>query len=85
MPLLSVLIFFPVLGGISLLFVERKIETVRLVALVVSLFELLFVLPIFFLFDICLHQIACMMSIQFSLDLTICFIIIKWKIKEIIK
>ena len=51
MPLLSVLIFFPVLGGISLLFVERKIETVRLVALVVSLFELLFVLPIFFLFD----------------------------------
>lgn len=51
MPLLSVLIFFPVLGGISLLFVERKVETVRLVALVVSLFELLFVLPIFFLFD----------------------------------
>ncbi|MDO5674456.1 MAG: NADH-quinone oxidoreductase subunit M [bacterium] len=51
MPLLSVLIFFPVLGGISLLFVERKIETVRLVALVVSLFELVFTLPIFFLFD----------------------------------
>ena len=51
MPLLSVLIFFPVLGGISLLFIERKLETVRLVALVVSLFELLFTLPVFFLFD----------------------------------
>ncbi|MGI6637911.1 MAG: NADH-quinone oxidoreductase subunit M [Desulfobulbus sp.] len=56
MPLLSVLIFFPVLGGLSLLFLERKAETVRLVALVVSLFELLFVLPIFFLFDKGTHQ-----------------------------
>lgn len=51
MPLLSVLIFFPVLGGLSLLFLERKTETVRLVALIVSIFELLFALPIFFLFD----------------------------------
>lgn len=55
MPLLSVLIFFPILGGLSLLFVERKTETVRLVALVVSLFELLFTLPIFFLFDKTTH------------------------------
>ena len=51
MPLLSVLIFFSVLGGLSLLFLERKTETVRLVALIVSIFELLFALPIFFLFD----------------------------------
>lgn len=51
MPLLSVLIFFPVLGGLSLLFLERKTEMVRLVALIVSIFELLFALPIFFLFD----------------------------------
>ncbi len=51
MPVLSVLIFFPVLGGLSLLFLERKTETVRLVALIVSIFELLFALPIFFLFD----------------------------------
>lgn len=51
MPLLSVLIFFPVLGGLSLLFLERKTETVRFVALIVSIFELLFALPIFFLFD----------------------------------
>ena len=37
--------------GLSLLFLERKTETVRLVALIVSIFELLFALPIFFLFD----------------------------------
>ncbi len=51
MPLLSLLIFFPVLGALSLFFVERKTETLRLVALVVSLFELLFALPILFLFN----------------------------------
>ena len=57
MPLLSVLIFFPVLGGLSLLFLERKTETVRLVALVISLLELLFALPIFFFFDKSTHLV----------------------------
>lgn len=51
MPLLSTLIFFPVFGALSLLFVERKTDTLRLVALVLTLFELLLALPILFLFN----------------------------------
>ena len=51
MPLLSVLIFFPVLGGLSLLFLERKTGTVRLAALVIAFLELLFTLPLLVLFD----------------------------------
>ena len=51
MPLLSCLIFLPVLGALSLLFMPRERATVRLVALLVSLFELFFAVPIIFLFD----------------------------------
>lgn len=51
-PLLSTLIFFPVLGGLSLLFVSRhQTATLRLMALIISLIELLLVLPVFLLFD----------------------------------
>jgi NADH-quinone oxidoreductase subunit M len=47
-PLLSTLIFFPVLGGLSLLFVSRhQTATLRMMALIISLIELLLVLPVF--------------------------------------
>ena len=48
---MSVLIFFPVLGGLSLLFLERKTGTLRLAALVIAFLELLFTLPLLVLFD----------------------------------
>jgi NADH-quinone oxidoreductase subunit M len=51
-PLLSTLIFFPVLGGLSLLVVPRQqTTTIRLMALFVSLVELLLTLPVALLFD----------------------------------
>jgi len=51
-PLLSTLIFFPILGGLSLLCVPRtQISTIRLMALFVSLVELLLTLPLVLLFD----------------------------------
>lgn len=51
-PLLSTLIFFPVLGGLSLLIVPRQqTATIRLMALFVSLVELLLTLPVVLLFD----------------------------------
>ncbi len=51
-PLLSTLIFFPVLGGLSLLFVPRQQSaTLRLMALIVSLIEFFLCLPIILLFD----------------------------------
>ena len=51
-PLLSTLIFFPVLGGLSLLAVPRQqVATIRLMALLISLIELLLCLPVALLFD----------------------------------
>lgn len=51
-PLLSTLIFFPVLGGLSLLLVPRQqTATIRLMALFVSLIELLLTLPLMLMFD----------------------------------
>ncbi len=51
-PLLSTLIFFPVLGGLSLLIVPRRqTATIRLMALIISLIEFALCLPIVLLFD----------------------------------
>ncbi|MBM9536272.1 NADH-quinone oxidoreductase subunit M [Desulfobulbus alkaliphilus] len=51
-PLLSTLIFFPILGGLSLLFIARdQTATLRMMALIITLIELLLVLPLFLLFD----------------------------------
>lgn len=51
-PHLSVLIFFPILGGLSLLIVPRQqTATIRLMALLVSLIELILCLPVVLLFD----------------------------------
>ncbi len=51
-PLLSTLIFFPILGGLSLLIVPRgNTATIRLMALIVSLVEFCLSLPLLLLFD----------------------------------
>ncbi|MCF6188052.1 MAG: NADH-quinone oxidoreductase subunit M [Desulfobulbaceae bacterium] len=51
-PLLSTLIFFPVIGALSLLLVDGKeVRTIRVMALIISLIELLLALPLWFLFD----------------------------------
>jgi NADH-quinone oxidoreductase subunit M len=51
-PLLSTLIFFPVAGALSLLVIRpEKSQTIRLMALIISLIELLLTLPLWFLFD----------------------------------
>lgn len=51
-PLLSTLIFFPVLGGLSLLVIPRQQSaTIRLMALFISLIELLLTLPVALMFD----------------------------------
>ena len=51
-PLLSTLIFFPVIGALSLLLVDGKeIRTIKVMALIISLIELLLALPLWFLFD----------------------------------
>ncbi|MCL2340910.1 MAG: NADH-quinone oxidoreductase subunit M, partial [Proteobacteria bacterium] len=56
MPLLSTLIFFPVLGGVSLLCVPRQhTTTIRTMALFVSLVELCLTLPLVLLFDKSTH------------------------------
>ncbi len=55
-PLLSTLIFFPIIGALTLLFVDRKnTETIRLMALIISLIELAISIPLFFLFDKTTH------------------------------
>jgi NADH-quinone oxidoreductase subunit M len=55
-PLLSTLIFFPVLGGLSLLVIPRhQTATIRLLALFVSLIELLLTLPLALFFDKTTH------------------------------
>jgi NADH-quinone oxidoreductase subunit M len=51
-PLLSTLIFFPILGGLSLLIVPRQqTATIKIMALIVSLIEFALCAPIFLLFD----------------------------------
>jgi NADH-quinone oxidoreductase subunit M len=51
-PLLSTLIFFPILGGLSLLIVPRQqTATIRIMALIIGLIEFLLCLPLFLLFD----------------------------------
>ena len=49
-PLLSTLIFFPIVGGLSLLIVPRgNTATIRLMALIVSLVEFCLSLPLLLL------------------------------------
>jgi len=51
-PILSLLIFFPMVGvGVLLLIKKENEGTLRNVALVVSIIEFLFSLPLFFAFD----------------------------------
>ena len=51
-PILSLLIFFPILGAIVLLFINKeKPGTIRVVTLIFSLVEFIFSLPLFFAFD----------------------------------
>ncbi len=51
-PILSALIFFPIIGGLSLFFVDRKKEeTIRLMAFIISVLELIICLPLWFTFD----------------------------------
>jgi len=51
-PILSLLIFFPILGAIVLLFINKeKPGTIRVVTLIFSLIEFIFSLPLFFAFD----------------------------------
>lgn len=55
-PILSVLIFFPFLGGIALLCIDReKVQTIKLMALIISLLEFVFSLPLWFTFDKSTH------------------------------
>ncbi len=62
-PLLTTLIFFPVLGGLSLLLVPRQqTATIRLMALFISLIELLLTLPLVLMFD---KTTAAMQFIEF--------------------
>jgi NADH-quinone oxidoreductase subunit M len=51
-PILSLLIFFPILGAIVLLFINKeKPGTIRVVTLLFALVEFIFSLPLFFEFD----------------------------------
>ena len=51
-PLLSALIFFPIIGGISLLIVKREdVQAIKTMALIISLMEFILSVPLFFLFD----------------------------------
>lgn len=52
LPILSILIFFPLLGAVLLLFVDRKAALfIKVFTLVFSLVELVVSIPLFFLFD----------------------------------
>jgi NADH-quinone oxidoreductase subunit M len=52
LPILSLLIFFPIVGAIVLLFINKENgRTLRWVALIFSLIEFIFSLPLFFAFD----------------------------------
>jgi NADH-quinone oxidoreductase subunit M len=51
-PILSLLVFFPLLGAFVLLFIDKeKLGTLRIVTLLVSIIEFLLSLPLFFAFD----------------------------------
>jgi len=51
-PLLSALIFFPIIGGFSLLIVKREdVQAIKIMALLISLLEFLLSIPLFFMFD----------------------------------
>jgi len=51
-PILSLLIFFPLLGAVLLLFIDKeKLETLRVVTLLVAVVEFFFSLPLFFAFN----------------------------------
>lgn len=51
-PILSLLIFFPIGGAIILLFINKeKTETIRVVTLLFSLIQFFISLPLFFAFD----------------------------------
>jgi NADH-quinone oxidoreductase subunit M len=51
-PLLSALIFFPIIGGLSLLIVKREdVQAIKTMALIISLIEFVLALPLYFMFD----------------------------------
>ena len=51
-PLLSALIFFPIIGGFSLLIVKREdVQAIKIMALIISLIEFVLSIPLFFMFD----------------------------------
>jgi NADH-quinone oxidoreductase subunit M len=51
-PILTLLIFFPILGAIVLLFInQEKAGTLRVVTLIFAIVEFIFSLPLFFAFD----------------------------------
>ena len=52
LPILSLLIFFPVLGGLFLLRISKEnVKAVKVMALIISLLEFALTLPLWFLFD----------------------------------
>ena len=56
-PLLSALIFFPIIGGFSLLIVKREdVQAIKIMALLISLLEFLLSIPLFFMFDKTTYQ-----------------------------
>ena len=56
-PILSLLIFFPVLGGVVLLGIRKEnVNNVKVMALIVSLLEFVFTLPLWFSFDKTTHH-----------------------------
>ncbi len=51
-PILSLLIFFPIVGAIILLFINKeRADTIRVVTLILSLVEFFISIPLFFVFD----------------------------------
>jgi NADH-quinone oxidoreductase subunit M len=51
-PILSLLIFFPLVGAVVLLFIKKeKLGALRTVAFIISIVEFIFSLPLFFAFD----------------------------------
>lgn len=56
-PILTVVTFFPIVGAIVLLFIDKEnFPALRMVALVFSLVEFILSLPLFFLFNNATHQ-----------------------------
>jgi NADH-quinone oxidoreductase subunit M len=56
-PILTILIFFPIVGAIVLLFIDKENHSaLRMIALVFSLVEFALSLPLFFLFNNTTHQ-----------------------------